>query len=97
MPYQILFDNNIPQIALTGRVTGDDLNALVVETANYERNTIIPHRVTDMSEISESGVAFPMSLRQPKNGGISDSPTPSSPPSLRRNRNTLDMRECFKH
>lgn len=59
MSYQILIDNNVLQIALKGRVTGDDIQALVNETANYERAAIIPHRVTDMSEISEFDIGFP--------------------------------------
>lgn len=59
MPYQILLDNDVLQIALRGRVTGDDLHALVDETANYERAPIIPDRVTDMSAISELSIGFP--------------------------------------
>ena len=59
MAYYISIENNVIQIALTGRVTGGDLQAVIAETAQYERTPITPHRVTDLSEITELDVNFP--------------------------------------
>lgn len=59
MSYQIQLENNVLQIALSDRVTGDDLHALLYATANYERTPTVPNRVTDMSGITELGIGFP--------------------------------------
>jgi hypothetical protein len=59
MPYQISLDNNVLQIMLNGRITGSDLQAIVDETINYDRAALVPHRVTDMSAITELSIGFP--------------------------------------
>jgi hypothetical protein len=59
MPYCISIENNVLQITLNGHVTGNDLQKIVAETAQFERAPIIPHRVTDLSEITNLDVSFP--------------------------------------
>ena len=59
MPYEILIENNVVQIALIGRVTGRDLQRLMSEAVHYESAPVVPHRVTDMSEITHLDVGFP--------------------------------------
>lgn len=59
MAYHISIENNVLQIALTGRVTGSDLLRVVSETVNYERDPVVPHRVTDLTKITTLDVSFP--------------------------------------
>jgi len=59
MPYRISIENNVLQITLNGHVTGIDLQKIVAETAQFERTPIIPHRVTDLREITNLDVSFP--------------------------------------
>lgn len=53
MAYQITVQDGVLLVALTGRVTGDDLKLLAEEARNYEGGEVVPHRITDMTGISE--------------------------------------------
>lgn len=60
MPYTIKVENNVVRIALTGRITAQDLVNLAGESKNYEHNVdVIPHRITDMAGIEELAVHYP--------------------------------------
>ena len=60
MPYKITVENKVLCIALSGRITGLDLDGLGAEMKNYEQNVdVIPHRITDMTGIVELAVNYP--------------------------------------
>ena len=59
MPYKIQLEDNVIQIALTGRLTSHDLRGLMAEAVHYESAPVVPHRITDMSEITHLDLGFP--------------------------------------
>lgn len=60
MPYTITVENQVIRVVLTGRITSNDLVALVAESKNYEHNVdVIPHRITDMTAIEELAIHYP--------------------------------------
>jgi hypothetical protein len=60
MPYTIKVENEVIRVALTGRITAQDLVNLAAESKNYEHNVaVIPHRITDMRGIEELKIHYP--------------------------------------
>ncbi len=59
MAYQISIKNEVLQIALTGRLTANDLEGMALEAKKYESDAVVPHRITDMTGITEMDVYYP--------------------------------------
>ena len=59
MPYSIEMEDDVVHVRLTGRLTGLDLQKLCAEAVNYERQPVIPHRITDMRAVTEVAVHYP--------------------------------------
>jgi len=59
MPYQISVVDEVLRISLSGRLTGRDLDTTAGYTARYERDSVVPHRITDMTDVTELEIGFP--------------------------------------
>lgn len=59
MPYQISIEDEVLRISLSGRLTGRDLETTAGDIARCERNTVVPHRITDMTDATKLEIGFP--------------------------------------
>jgi hypothetical protein len=60
MPYTISVENQVVRCVMTGRITPEDLVALMGESKNYEENVeVVPHRITDLTGVEELALHYP--------------------------------------
>lgn len=52
MAFKITVQDGVMWVALTGRVTSDDLRSLADEAKKHEQGEAVPHRITDLTGIS---------------------------------------------